>query len=90
MQQQPNQRTIRAEVAELDSTMAANREGYLAYEHAHAELREATKKRKAKGPARQKKDLHREAHRLYWRSYERRRALRKQYPDLFAGEAGQK
>jgi hypothetical protein len=67
-------------VAELTATMEQHEEGYRAYERAHHAMRAgklaATKAAKVKA-------ANRDAHRIYWSAYERRRALRK----LMAAEA---
>ena len=59
---------------EYEATMEANREGYMAYERAHLAMR-AGKLTTAK--AERMKAEHCEPHRLYWRAYEKARALRK-------------
>jgi hypothetical protein len=63
-----------AHEADLTATMERHRKRYLAYERAHLAMRAgklgATQAAKVKA-------ANRDAHRLYWSSYERRRALRK-------------
>ena len=70
----PAKPTKKQLLAEYEATMQANREGYMAYERAHLAMRagklSATKAERIKAQ-------HREPHRLYWRAYEKARALRK-------------
>jgi hypothetical protein len=72
--EQEDARPPAALLREYEATMAANREGYLAYERAHLAMRagklSATKAAKVKAE-------HREPHRLYWHAYEKARALKK-------------
>ncbi len=69
-----------AHAAELTATMEKHEEGYREYERAHHDMRAG---KLAPTKAAKVKAANREAHRLYWSSYERRRALRK----LMAAEA---
>ena len=71
---QPTKKQRAGLLAEYEATMEANREGYLEYERAHLAMRagklSATRAAKIKAE-------HREPHRLYWRAYEKARALKK-------------
>jgi hypothetical protein len=86
----PTKDELVALIAQLEAEMEPHREGYIAYEQAHAALREAEAKRKAKKPHLDAKDANREAHKVYWRLYNKRQAARKQldalYPEPVAEE----
>ena len=71
---QPTKKQRAALLAEYEATMEANREGYMAYERAHLATRAG---KLSTTEAECIKAEHREAHRLYWRAYEKARALRK-------------
>jgi hypothetical protein len=63
--------------AEYEATMEAHRVGYIEYERAHLAMRAG---KLAATKAERIKAQHREPHRLYWRAYEKARALKKTSP----------
>lgn len=79
----PSAEELDQQIAALSSEMEPHREGYMRYEKAHAALRDAEAKRKAKGPHQAVKDETREAHKVYWRLYNQRQALKKQRKELY-------
>jgi len=71
---QPTKKQRAELLREYEATMQANREGYLDYERAHLAMRAG---KLAATKAERIKAQHREPHRLYWRAYERARALKR-------------
>jgi len=84
---QPTAEELDAQIAALQVTMDANHDGWKAYNHAHAALREAQEKRTTQAPHKEAKEANRDQQKLYWNAYTKARKLKKQRVELYGEPA---